>query len=713
VTVERRLTLAIGALGFTSIIAQTILLREFLSVFAGNELVLGIVLANWMVLTGLGAFLGRSSDRIVHGDLFLVILFSLVAIVPVAAVFTLDSLRNVVFPVGSMVGIGEGFCASFVLLVPFCVPQGFLFTLLAGVVSHQTRSNRIAGVYSIEALGCLLGGLLFNFVMVVYLTTYQSLLVLGLCALGVALALSLRHKNRVAQSTVVLLAGVVVIALLSLDIDGAARRLLFRDQEVLFYRDTPYGNLTVTKQGNEKNFFENGVLLFSTNDPAANEEEVHYAMIQHPRPKRVLLVSGGIAGTTREILKYGVNRIDYVELNPWLVDIGKQYTNALDDPRIQIVAEDARRYIRTTPERYDVALINVPDPATAQINRYFTLEFFEELKLKLTNGAVISVSLLPSSEYMGPAAREVSSITYNTLRSVFRHVLIIPGLKNYYVASDRELNIDVTRMVSERGINTLYVNRFYLDDQMLRDRSAEIMRNLDGAAQLNRDMTPVAYYRQLLYWLSYFHFDLWVPAAVGAVVFLTMIANLTPVSFGMFVGGFAASSVEILLLVSFQVIYGYVYQAIGIIIMVFMAGLATGGWIPQQRSLRIRTGNFIAVQCITAVYCLILPLVLSFMRSASSGESAIYGIFLALTFSIAVMTGMLFGMATSLLKGTHSSVASTLYGIDLLGSAVGALAVSAYLIPLFGLVRVCVGTGLLSFTGAIVTSLSRKKISTV
>ena len=46
-------------LGSTSIIAQVILLREFLSVFSGNELVIGLVLANWMILTGLGAYLGQ------------------------------------------------------------------------------------------------------------------------------------------------------------------------------------------------------------------------------------------------------------------------------------------------------------------------------------------------------------------------------------------------------------------------------------------------------------------------------------------------------------------------------------------------------------------------------------------------------------------------------------------------------------------------------
>ncbi len=58
-TDERFLKISAFLLGSTSIIAQVILLREFMAVFNGNELVIGLVLANWMILTGLGAFLGK------------------------------------------------------------------------------------------------------------------------------------------------------------------------------------------------------------------------------------------------------------------------------------------------------------------------------------------------------------------------------------------------------------------------------------------------------------------------------------------------------------------------------------------------------------------------------------------------------------------------------------------------------------------------------
>lgn len=55
--------LPVFALGSTAIISQLIILREFMTIFNGNELVIGTILGNWMILTALGAFLGRRSGN--------------------------------------------------------------------------------------------------------------------------------------------------------------------------------------------------------------------------------------------------------------------------------------------------------------------------------------------------------------------------------------------------------------------------------------------------------------------------------------------------------------------------------------------------------------------------------------------------------------------------------------------------------------------------
>ena len=99
-------------------------------------------------------------------------------------------------------------------------------------------------------------------------------------------------------------------------------------------------------------------------------------MAQRPDARKVLLVSGGISGTAREILKYHVSRVDYVELDPLILELGRKYLpDNLADRRIRVINTDGRLFIKQTGEKYDVAIMDVPAPSTAQLNRFYTVEF--------------------------------------------------------------------------------------------------------------------------------------------------------------------------------------------------------------------------------------------------------------------------------------------------------------------------------------------------
>jgi spermidine synthase len=706
---ERELFVAVLALGCTSIVTQIVLLREFLSVFYGNELVIGIIFANWMVLTGAGSFLGKYADRIKYKFRVITISLWLIALLPIGMVFLLRYLRNIVFDAGSMVGLLQILYSSFLLMMPYCLLTGFLFVLCALIISERFGSNLIPLVYSVEAFGSIVGGVLFNLIMIYFLKTFQSLFILLAFDLIAAIYLSVRHGTIILRSVIIVCSiGCLVVAIV-FNFDDKTKEYLFPDQQVLAYHDTPYGNLTVTRQAEQLNFYENSILLFSTNDVTQNEEAVHYAMIQAPHPRTVLLISGGITGTTSEILKYDVGRVDYLELNPWIIKIGKEYTSALDDSRIHVVNEDARRYIRSTSGRYDVALINLPDPGTTQINRFYTVEFLHDLKLKLTAGAVVSYAVLPAQEYVSGEAGGINSIMYNTLKEEFQNVLIVPGMKNYFLASDNPLDIDITRLIDLRGIPTSYVNKYYLDDRMLRERSGQISATLLPGAPVNRDFEPVSYYRQLLYWLQYFRYDVWIVMAVCLIGFLFVSMKFNPVNCGIFTGGFAASSVEILLLIAFQIIYGYVYQMIGLIVTVFMAGLAIGSLCQNKLFPTRDTGNYARIQFCIGSYSIILPLVFVILKNVSLPGILVALIFSILTLVVALFIGMEFAFAVKLKKENIGSVASELYGIDLFGSAAGALLTAAYLLPRFGVVRVSIGVGILSILSGIIFLLRGQK----
>ena len=105
----------------------------------------------------------------------------------------------------------------------------------------------------------------------------------------------------------------------------------------------------MTESDGQYDFIENGIPITSTRDDQHVEETVHYAMAQRPEARQVLLVSGGISGTAREILKYDVRAVDYVELDPLILALGQKYLpQNLADSRIRVINTDGRLFVKQT-----------------------------------------------------------------------------------------------------------------------------------------------------------------------------------------------------------------------------------------------------------------------------------------------------------------------------------------------------------------------------
>ena len=109
------------------------------------------------------------------------------------------------------------------------------------------------------------------------------------------------------------------------DMDAISTAWQYPGQKIAFRRNSPYGKLIVTESAGQFNFIENGLPIISTHNVEQVEETVHYAMAQRPNAHKVLLVSGGVSGTAKEILKYGVTEVTYVELDPLIISAGRQY----------------------------------------------------------------------------------------------------------------------------------------------------------------------------------------------------------------------------------------------------------------------------------------------------------------------------------------------------------------------------------------------------
>lgn len=707
---ERNIRFSVFVLGFTTIITQIILLRHFLMIFRGNELVIGIILANWMLLTALGAYIGPQINHYRNKTSLFVIAHILIGILPLLMSLAIFYFRNTIFPPGKMINLIEIYIGSLFLLLPFCLATGAMFTILSSHLSGLFKADKISQVYSIEAIGSIVGGLLFNFLFVFIFSSFFALKILLIINLFAAILLSFGFQS----STIPRVFGLVAIAvsgfILTIDLNQAAFERLFINQNLMETTDTPYGNIVVTETNGQYNFYENGNPLFSTDDVISNEENVHYAMIQHPEPENILLISGGVSGTIEEILKYNVTSIDYLELDPALVKLGSKYSlNTAKYKKVQVINQDARLFLKKTNKEYDVVLINLPDPYGAQINRYYTIEFFEELKQRCSGSAIVSISLSSSTNYMNEVDVQIHRAIFSTLKFMFENVVIIPGLRNYFIASDGNIQTNIGQLTTMKGITNTYVNKYYLDDDLIAERQKKIVDEIGDKILINYDFYPVVYFLELKQWIRKFNINFILATIILILVLVIILPRLSIVNLGLFTTGFSGTSMELILIFAFQVVYGYVYFVVGIFITVFMIGLAAGALYFQKRII-IHLRNYSFIQYLLGILSILTPIILVSIKNSQPLSIIVHSVFILLILLFGIFTGIQFALGTKLSRLPITKTAATAYSSDLLGSAMGALLVSAFLVPFFGLIKVCLIVGILNFIVGLLILLKTKHI---
>ncbi|MBI5396705.1 MAG: fused MFS/spermidine synthase [Verrucomicrobia bacterium] len=704
--VDRRLVLAaIAALGVASVMTQLALMRELLGAFSGNEITLGVTLGNWLLLTGLGSWLGRGTGRLREPVPWLAGGLIAVAALPLAQVFLLRALRNVVFLRGSTVGVTETVLGSLVLLAPFCIVSGWLLTLACVILGQREGATGIGRVYVADSAGSIAGGALFSFVMVRLLDHLAILYAPALLSLAVAAVIAWRIGSKRLVVAASAFAVAISAAAFLADADAVSTALQFPHQKIVFRQNSPYGKLVVTESPGQFNFIENGVPFVSTHNVGQVEETVHYAMIQRPEARRVLLVGGGISGTAREILKYGVAEVTYVELDPLIIAAGRRFLpDALADARIRVVQSDGRLFIKQTAERFDVVIVDAPDPSTSQINRFYTAEFFAEAKRALATGGVLSFGLGRYENYVSPELGRLLASAHATLRRSFANVLMIPGGRVFFLASDGPLHADIAARIAQRGVPTRLVKAAYLDAMLTPDRMADLARAVAQPAAVNTDFNPALYLYHLRHWASQFRVRFgWLGWLLVAALAIYM-ARLRPASLAIFASGFAGSALEVVLLLGFQAMCGSLYQQIGVIVTMFMAGLAAGAWLANRRSGASSRGLAL-LAFVIASFAALLPLALTTLGGAS--VTATQAVVALLTFALAALVGMEFPLASRAQFEGAAATASRLYTADFVGAFLGALLPSVVLIPLIGVTAVCWLTAGLNAAAGVVILLRK------
>jgi len=716
--------IALAAVGFTSTIAQVVLMRELVATFYGNELLFGLVLMAWLAWVAVGSWgLARLAVlRRLGAWTFAAGLVLAAALLPAQIALVRDVRTLLGVTPGAFVEFGPMVAAVVLILAPLCLLGGFLFTLGARLTVER---GGIAGqAYVWESAGAVVGGALFSFLLIRWLDPFQTGLLVAAVNLAVAASLLLP-----CFPAPLLLCTLALLSAAAFPLGRSLHHATLRWQwsDLAFAADSPYGRLTIQARDGQRVFFENGLLAFETQGTFP-EEVSHFPLLAHPDPQEVLLVGGGVAGDVREILKHPATRVTYVELDPLLIKAAQAHlppedAAVLNDPRVALILSDGRLYVKTAHRTFDVVILDLPEPATGALNRFYTQEFFEEVRSILNPGGVFALGLPSAENYWSPELARRNGSVYHTLREVFPEVVVLPGEHNFFLASDAPLEADpavLAGRLAERSVETRWVTPGYIEYVFTTDRFAQVRAELAATTgvRLNRDLTPICYYYDLALWLSRFYPNLrgafesaslvnlwWVAVPLVLLVLLARWRRGWAVPFAIAGIGLAEMTLEVVILFAFQVLHGYVYAEVSLIVTAFMAGLALGG-AASNRLLASATSSqqlaasgggarraLIAVQVAVAVYSGVFPFILSLPIPTPAL------VFPLLALVAGYLTGMAFPLAVALMGGSAGRVAGLLYGADLVGGCLGALLSAVLFVPVLGIPQTCAAILLVGLAG--------------
>ncbi len=784
---RRKIVSAVILMGFSGLVAQIVLLRELMVAFHGNELSIGVVLANWMLLEAAGAFfLGRRIAGSPRRRLLFIGVTVMFSLFFPAAVYFARVFKDMMSLVpGEGIGIMPMFYVSFLILLPVSVFHGALFTAGCKLYSQLSLPGKeggteeagghgagqgavkntghdagrfvgqgddscgdndagqgagsIARVYIYETVGTLVGGLVLTYLLIPHLHSVKIAVLTALFNFAVCAWLLKPFRSQAAsfadRAGWVLLTALILFSG-NLVFRGGSDRLhehsvnrQWRGQEVVHYQNSHYGNIVVVENMQEYTFFSDGLPVITAPNPdiVFIEEFVHFPMLSHPDPLDILVLSGGAGGVISEILKHGVQRVDYAEVDPLIPEVIGRFSTSLTDrelgdERVKVRYADGRFFLKRTEQTYDLIFSGFTDPSSLQSNRFFTREFFSIVESKLSRKGIFVLALPGSLTYMSPELAMLNGLVLATLEDVFNVVRVIPGDgTNLYLASGSYSSAfpDAGEMMARAGsrdISFSLITPGYLEYRLHERWQEWFHDNLgDTGGRINEDFRPLGVFYSLVWWNEKFSPSFnrifrqseGISISMMSIVFLLLTglalvysARLKqPVrpalSFCIVSTGFAGMLFDLILIFAFQVLFGYIFYWLGLLVTAFMAGVAAGGLWMTRRIKRMDSvlPGIIRLEMLILLFALVLPWIFTFSAPLLVHpwfDLLLRIMFLLLSFLSGLLVGAEFPLANReylKMSGDIGGTAGLLYSADLWGGWIGGILGGVVLLPVLGLVQ--------------------------
>lgn len=348
----------------------------------------------------------------------------------------------------------------------------FLLTLLIGVLigleiplltrimdNYFVLKKNLSNVLSVDYVGALIATLIFPFLLLPLLGTYRSALFFGLINMCIGYMVLWRFKNVLNRSQrrflyflSTIIVGLLIIAFwFGSTLIGLWNNTVYQDR-VVYFKESPYQKIAVTKDKEDIRLYLNGNLQFSSID----EYRYHEALIHIPmaasQAKKVLLLGAGDGLAVRELLKYpDLEEITLVDLDPAVVQLARSNHyitkishNSLENEKLHIIHDDAFQFLRHSDTLFNLIVADLPDPNNVSLARLYCKEFYQMALRRLSPDGVL-VTQATSPYY---ATQAFWNINASILAAGFSHSypyhVQVPsfGEWGFIMATQQSISID-------------------------------------------------------------------------------------------------------------------------------------------------------------------------------------------------------------------------------------------------------------------------------
>jgi spermidine synthase len=474
--------------GFVTISTQVAWTRVLTMIIGSSTYAFSIVVALFLIGLAAGAWIVGRKDRSARLRPTMMIVETITALSLLVSLFVLNEIPALLIRLGfnwkisSWAGLLalQIISATLLILVPAILMGMVMPLVLVWASSNEAGATRVGRSYAVNTIGAIAGAFITGFVLIpVTSIRFTLLLTATLCLFVAALAYrptpqtkldpALKRAMAIGAAPLVAIVLFVVappmnLADLSIGAYDSLVRVLAQTREgvagaeqpagpniheLLMYREGPTATVSVRRDQDTVSMAING----RTNASDSSYDMPTQVMLGQlpvliaPERRNGLVIGFATGVTLGAMLQSPIESVTCVELEPATVD-GSRYfehinNRPLDDPRAHLVIDDARTYLRVTPERYDMIVSEPSHPWVPGVANLFTREFFELGRSRLSEQGIF-VQWVQIYQLSTESLRSVLA----TYQAVFPHVLMfrVGGLNKgkdlLLIGSNQPLSLD-------------------------------------------------------------------------------------------------------------------------------------------------------------------------------------------------------------------------------------------------------------------------------